>query len=37
MKINKIGLKDSLRTYFPGEKIKYISKVNVEEILKALD
>lgn len=37
MKINGVGLKDSLRLYLPGEKIKYLSKDNVQEILKALD
>lgn len=37
MKINKVGLADSLRTYLPGEKIKYLSKDNVKSILYALD
>lgn len=37
MKINKVGLADSLRTYRPGEKVKYISKDNVKSILRALD
>lgn len=37
MKINKVGLKDSLRQYQPGEKIKYLSEENVKEIIGALD
>ncbi len=37
MKINKIGLKDSLRTFQPGEKIKYLSEENVKAIVGALD
>lgn len=37
MKINKVGLKDSLRQYQPGEKIKYLSDENVKEIIGALD